>query len=135
MEDKLSRLKNAMNKHVFSEVKFTETQKNGVHEMLAKEVDDDQTVMLAILQVLQKEKTGYELMGVLCSRGIKRFTRNEGDLYTTLHELEQKGWLESYWEEEQSKVYRLTNRGRKFLKKQELKRVNQIYTTKAIFER
>lgn len=135
MEDKLGRLKHAMNKHVFSEVKFTEKQKNAVHETLAKELEDEQTVMLAILQVLQKEKTGYEIMEILYSRGIKKFIRNEGNLYTTLHELEQKGWLEAYWKEDQSKVYRLTNWGRKFLKKQELKQVHQLYATKAIFER
>jgi len=58
----------------------------------------------------------------------------QGSLYPALHRLEKRGWLDSSWRESengrQAKFYRLSAKGRKQLKEEELtwQRLSQAIT-------
>ncbi|KGR75647.1 helix-turn-helix transcriptional regulator [Ureibacillus sinduriensis] len=122
MEERLKRVKKAMNTHTFGQVKFTDAHHQKINERIEQLQDADITNV--ILSLLTGEKTGSELTQLLHVRGIKSILNNEGIIYTTLHTQEQQGTLESYWSEEDEKYYKLTKKGLKLLQKQQL-RVNQ----------
>ncbi len=77
----------------------------------------EEDILLAVLQLLMNEKTGYELMQLLRGRGIQTFEGNEGSLYTLLHRLEQNRFIQSSWDHEGAKYYRLNDKGNKMLAK------------------
>lgn len=135
MENRLKRLKSAMQKNVFSDLEFKQELKGKIHRQISDsvEVESNEQVMIAILQIVQDEKSGFEIMQLLRARGMKRFNNHEGMLYTILHEYEQKGWLQSIWTES-VKMYSITNSGRKILKKTEGKKKATLLNTDAIFE-
>lgn len=110
MEEKLQRLKEAMNKSVFKEIAFSERQKSNV---LAK-INGTKEIDIEILQVLHSKRTGYEVSQALLGRGVKSFYHHEGKLYVKLHELEQFRLLTSVWQEGQ-KFYQISDKGRKLL--------------------
>ena len=121
MEDKLSRLKSAMKKHTFPELKFTENHKRSIHSSIKKQDASKEDIMIAIFRSLDKEKSGYQINEALYQKGIRSFEENEGSLYATLHEFEKEGWLLSFWETEERKLYTLDERAKKWLKKKESK--------------
>lgn len=118
MEERLKRLKKAMNNHAFRQVKFTDTHRQKINEQIKQLQDED--LSRVILSLLTQAKTGLELTQLLHVRGIKSIINNEGIVYTTLHAQEQQGNLESYWTEEEEKYYKLTKKGLKVLQKQQL---------------
>ncbi|WP_100330130.1 PadR family transcriptional regulator [Bacillus xiapuensis] len=117
MEEQLKKLKKSQQRELFHELKFTEELRQSIHRAIQTEKDED--ILLAILQLLVQEKTGFELLNHLRGRGIKRFDENEGFLYTFLHSLEQKRYISSQWDKEQNKKYSLSSKGRKLLNKAE----------------
>ncbi|CAH0346657.1 PadR family transcriptional regulator [Bacillus sp. CECT 9360] len=119
MEDKLTRLKSAMKKHTFADLKFTENHRSSIHTTIKKQDVSKEEIMIAIFRSLDKEKSGYQINECLYQKGIRKFEDDEGSLYSTLHELEQEGWLQSFWETEDRKLYSLDERGEKWLKKTE----------------
>lgn len=120
MEDRLKNFKKAMNRGEFSQLKFSEQHRKNIREKINKQEESEDGILLAVMQLLANEKTGFELVQLLRGRGIKKFEDNEGFLYTMLHRLEQSGCLESFWSTETSaKYYQLTDKGRKFLRKAE----------------
>ncbi|MFJ7744710.1 PadR family transcriptional regulator [Peribacillus sp. NPDC097295] len=121
MEDKLTRLKSAMNKHTFPELKFTESHKRSIHASIKKQDASKDDIMMAIFRSLDTEKSGYQINEALYQKGIQNFEGNEGSLYATLHELEKEGWLQTVWETDERKLYSLDERGKKWLKKKEVK--------------
>lgn len=121
MEDKLARLKSAMNKHTFPELKFTENLKRSIHSSIKKQDASQEDIMIAIFRSLDEEKSGYQINKVLYQKGIRNFEGNEGSLYATLHELEKEGWLQTFWETDERKLYSLDERAKKWLKKKESK--------------
>lgn len=125
MEEQLKNLKKAMKKNLFNDLEFTDVQKNNVRQQIKKlPTTSDEEILLAILQLLVKEKTGFELSRLVRARGIERFEKEEGLLYMLLHRTEQKGYLQSYWAEGDIKYYQLTNKGKKLLAKAEKKEYN-----------
>lgn len=95
------------------------------------------TTTLFVLQLLEDgDKYGYEMTRELEARSESLFQLKEGTLYPILHALENKNYIESYWEDtkldRKRKYYRITEEGRKELKnkKQEwftyAKGVNQV---------
>ena len=118
MESRLKNLKRAMKNTTFSGLEFSDAQRQKIHKKLHKE-ESEAEIILAVLQLLLHEKTGFELAKQLRSRGIHKFEDQEGLIYTVLHRLEHKEYLESKWTEETGKVYKLSRKGNRLLKKQE----------------
>ena len=118
MEERLKGLKKAMTTHTFRQVKFTDEHRQKVNQQI--EQIEEVNLSSIILPLLTQSKTGFELTQLLHVRGIKSILNNEGAIYTTLHEQEQQGMVESYWSKEDEKYYKLTKKGLRVLQKQEL---------------
>ncbi|MEH7588629.1 PadR family transcriptional regulator [Priestia megaterium] len=134
MDKRLKILKTTMNREVFSQLKFTEHHKKSIREKIKQEGRSDKEILVAIMQLLVQEKTGYQLINLLQSRGILNFRENEGSLYVILHRLELKGVLTSSWQENDAKFYQLNKKGRKLLKKVEEQPISKHLSFKEILE-
>ncbi|MFK3958836.1 hypothetical protein [Guptibacillus hwajinpoensis] len=73
MEERLKNLKKSMKTTCFSQLEFTEDDRNQIHKKIEKEVEDDEMILLAVLQLLLEEKTGHDVAKQLRSRGILKF--------------------------------------------------------------
>ncbi len=123
-----------MNREVFAQLTFTEKHKKSIREKIKQETHSEEEILLAMMQLLVQEKTGYELVSLLQSRGILNFKENEGSLYIILHRLELKGVLTSNWQEDGAKFYQLNQKGRKLLKKVEEQPLSNHISFKEILE-
>jgi len=75
------------------------------------------SIQLCLLALLNKEeKYGFQILHELRDRSNGFFDLKEGTLYPGLRRLEERGFVESRWQEPTSgmprKYYRLTDRGR-----------------------
>lgn len=131
MENRLKGLKKSMDDTVFSQLHFTEQHRK---EIRTKIGETDDSVLLAVMQLLVEEKTGYELVQFLQGRGIRKFEDNEGSLYALLHQLERDECLQSSWNEAAVKYYQLNNKGNKLLRKMEKQPSSKRFTLKDIVE-
>jgi DNA-binding PadR family transcriptional regulator len=121
MENRLKNLKKIMDEKTFSQVRFTEKHRETIQNKWSNQEDKEQ-IVLHILQLLNEEKTGYQLANLLLARGVKQFDDNEGSLYVLLHSLESKGVVQSEWLlKEKTKSYQLTSKGKRLLKQAEHK--------------
>lgn len=134
MEDKLSRLKSAMKKHTFLDLKFTDNHKNSIHTAIENQDVSMEEILLGIFRSLDKEKSGYQINESLYQKGIRKFENNEGSLYAALHELEKEGWLQSFWETKERKLYSLDERAKKWLKKKDAKSGSASASWRTAFE-
>lgn len=80
------------------------------------------TVDLLILKSLQAEpRHGYGVARWIRATSDEAFRIEEGALYTALHRMKARGWVESEWgrskNNRQAKYYRLTDRGREQLER------------------
>ena len=81
------------------------------------------TLDLLVLKTLTwGPKHGYAVASWIRDTTDARLTIEEGALYTALHRMEQRGWLESEWglseNNRKAKYYQLTTQGRKQLRLQ-----------------
>ncbi|GAB1765308.1 PadR family transcriptional regulator [Priestia megaterium] len=134
MDKRLKNLRKTMDREVFAQLTFTEKHKKSIREKIKQETHSDEEILLAMMQMLVQEKTGYELVSLLQSRGILNFKENEGSLYIILHRLELKGVLTSSWQEDGAKFYQLNQMGRKLLKKVEEQPLSNQISFKEILE-
>ncbi|WP_409405391.1 PadR family transcriptional regulator [Priestia megaterium] len=134
MDKRLKNLRKTMNREVFAQLTFTEKHKKSIREKIKQETHSEEEILLAMMQLLVQEKTGYELVSLLQSRGILNFKENEGSLYIILHRLELKGVLTSNWQEDGAKFYQLNQKGRKLLKKVEEQPLSNHISLKEILE-
>ena len=79
------------------------------------------SIQLCLLALLNKEeKYGFQILHELRDRSNGFFDLKEGTLYPALRRLEERGFVESRWQEPTSgmprKYYRLTDRGRTALR-------------------
>ncbi|WP_462413578.1 PadR family transcriptional regulator [Neobacillus sp. Marseille-QA0830] len=120
MDERLKNLKRALKNNVLHELDFTEDHKNNVRNQIKRlNQSSDESVLLAVLQLLVQQKTGFELSRLIRARGIERFEQEEGFLYMLLHRLEQKGYIQSSWAEGEIKFYQLNSKGKRLLGKVE----------------
>lgn len=119
MENRLNKLRHSMEKSTFKELSFSEKMRKDIHNKINTPDANEDEITLAIMQLLYHEKTGYELSGLLRSRGFQKFEDNGGFLYTMLHTLENKRFIISNWNDEGMKFYQISEKGKKFLRKQE----------------
>jgi len=117
MEKRLRGLKKAMEKTYMQELEFTSMMKKSIHDSIAKEAISEQDILISLLELLAKERTGFELTALLQSRGIRKYDNEEGSLYTLLHEQEHRGIIASSWSPAGGKYYHLTDKGRRVLEK------------------
>ncbi|CAM3909075.1 PadR family transcriptional regulator [Lederbergia lenta] len=118
MEDRLKKLKKSQ---VSNQLEFTEQHRKNIYKSILRDEENEDEVLLAILQLLSKRKNGYELLQHLFARGMKKFEENEGSLYILLHDLEQKEFISSEWNQENVKQYFLNHKGHRHLRKMEAK--------------
>jgi DNA-binding PadR family transcriptional regulator len=135
MENRLNKLRKSMEKSTFKEISFSERMRKEIHKQINMPDESDEVITLALLQLLLQEKTGYELTGLLRSRGFKRFEDNEGSLYTILHTLEQKRLIASCWNGEGTKYYQIIDKGRKYLRMQEKTSASDRLVMKGLLEK
>ena len=134
MEKHLKNLRKSLENNEFGELKFTDQHRRGIMQRIEREFESEESVFLAIMQLLVQERTGFDLAAKLRGRGIKRFEDNEGDIYALLHQLENKGYLLSRWDEEKAKHYMLNDKGRKALAKAEKKKARTGFAYRELWE-
>jgi transcriptional regulator len=90
--------------------------------MTAAELDLLQgTLDLLVLKALSwGANHGYGIARFIREGSSQSFRILDGALYTSLHRMEERGWVESYWgtsdKGKRAKFYRLTTAGRRALK-------------------
>ncbi len=134
MDERLNKLRKSMEKATFKDIRFSEKMKQEIRQKINSPDESEDVIMLAVLQLLHHKKTGYELTGLLRSRSFQKYEGNEGALYTMLHSLEQKRWIVSKWDEEKTKFYQISDKGRKYLRKHEKSPAVNRVTLKGLLE-
>lgn len=135
MEDRLKNFKNAMKRTVLHDLNFTQEHKESIRRKIKQLPEtSEEDILLAFFQLLKQKLTGFELSRLIRARGIEKFENDEGFLYTSLHKLEHKGYLNTYWNEPDVKYYQLSTKGLKLLKTLENKSNGQAYFLKEILE-
>lgn len=84
-----------------------------------KELLKGSTVMIVLSILKEQNMYGYQIIKEVSQKSENVFNLNEGTLYPLLHNLEQKGYISSYWDEQTAKkrkYYSITKQGNKFLK-------------------
>ncbi len=114
MEERLKKLKKAIDQTAFKKVEFTENHQKNIHKQL-------QVIPLKqmILSMLTELKSGVELTQALHVRGAEQIVDNEGLIYSILHEAEQHGWLRVNWVDG-VKYYQLTKLGNKQIQQEKV---------------
>ena len=107
MEDRLKGLKKAMETQKFKGMKFSDKSKAFVRKQMQQD-----RVMQEMLHLLIEEKSGVILSQLLHAKGEFAVDKNEGMIYSLLHEAERGGLIISRWLESGEKVYQLTKLGR-----------------------
>ncbi|WP_210366619.1 PadR family transcriptional regulator [Bacillus sp. REN3] len=133
MEKRLRKLRNAMGESTFKGLAFSDRIRKQVHQDIQKLNENEEDITIAILHLLHHRKTGYELISLLRARGIRKFEDREGSLYTLLHQMEQNRLLSAIWEDD-AKLYQISDRGRKLIRKAEKKISTQRYISNDLLE-
>lgn len=134
MEDRLKGLRKSMENTTFKHLSFSDQHRKRVHEKINQSYEKEEDILLAVLQLLTIEKTGYELVQLLRGRGIRKFEGNEGFLYTLLHRLEQNRFIQSSWDHSGAKYYQLNDKGRKVLRKAEKNSIKARFILKGLVQ-
>lgn len=88
-----------------------------------KELLKGSTSILILSLLDRKAMYGYEMIKEIESKSKGVFSFKEGTLYPILHNLENEGFIESYWDIEEGKrkrkYYKITNHGKKVLQEKQ----------------
>lgn len=117
MNDPLKNLKSSMKKSIFKDFSFSNERKNAVRETIRtnQQAQFHMETIIAILESVQHESMdGYNISVQLFQKNECTFQKNEGQLYTLLHLLENKEILTSNWLNNK-KYYSLNSKGKKYL--------------------
>ncbi|MDE5416122.1 PadR family transcriptional regulator [Alkalihalobacterium chitinilyticum] len=140
MSDPFHNLKHSMKKTVFKDFTFSDERKEAVKETIREKQSQPhlqawkEETILAVFESIQHEaKHGYDISTQLFKKGELRFEHNEGQLYTLLHLLENKGILSSKWIAEK-KHYSLTKKGKKYLVASKQEHSKQRFFLKHLLE-
>ncbi|KAA0548413.1 PadR family transcriptional regulator [Bacillus sp. BGMRC 2118] len=122
MNDPFMNLKSSMKKSIFKDLSFSNERKSAVREAIRTnqqsqfEFDNwNSETIIAILEAVQHvSKDGYHISIQLFQKNERTFQKNEGQLYTLLHLLENKEILTSTWMNNK-KCYSLNSKGKKYL--------------------
>jgi hypothetical protein len=120
MNDPFMNLKSSMKKSIFKDPSFSNERKNAVQEAIRTNQQSqfhnwNIETIIAILESVQHEsKDGYNISIQLFQKNERTFQKNEGQLYTLLHLLENNEILTSNWLNKK-KYYSLNSKGKKYL--------------------
>jgi DNA-binding PadR family transcriptional regulator len=117
MNDPFTNLKSSMKKSIFKDLSFSNERKDAVKEAIRMSQSHTWKIetIIAILESVQREsKDGYSISIQLFQKNERTFKKNEGQLYTLLHLLENKEILISNWINKK-KYYSLNSKGKKYL--------------------
>ena len=120
MNDPFMNLKSTMKKSLFKDLSFSNERKSAVQEAIRTNQQSlfhnwNIETIIAILESVQHEsKDGYSISIHLFQKNECTFQKNEGQLYTLLHLLENREILTSNWIH-QKKYYSLNSKGKKYL--------------------
>lgn len=96
-----------------------------------KELLKGSTSMMVLKSISKVDLYGYLIIKELSKSSGDVFNLKEGTLYPILHALEGKGYIESYWNEEQAlrrrKYYHITSSGKKHLTEKQIEW--ELFTT------
>lgn len=81
MEDRLKGLRKSMENTTFKHLSFSDQHQKQVREKIKQSSEKEEDILLAVLQLLMNEKTGYELMQLLRGEEFKN-SKVMKDLYT-----------------------------------------------------
>lgn len=81
MEDRLKGLRKSMENTTFKHLSFSDQHQKRVREKINQSSEKEEDILLAVLQLLMNEKTGYELMQLLRGGEFKNSKVMKG-LYT-----------------------------------------------------
>lgn len=81
MEGRLKGLRKSMENTTFKHLSFSDRHQKRVHEKINQSSEKEEDILLAVLQLLMNEKTGYELMQLLRGEEFKN-SKVMKDLYT-----------------------------------------------------
>ena len=109
MEERLKKLKKAVDQTAFQQLEFTNEHEQNIRKQL-----QSASLKQQILSMLTEAKSCVELTQLLHILAIEQIVDNEGLVYSILHEAEQQGWLMASWHEG-VKYYQLTKLGTKQL--------------------
>lgn len=89
-------------------------------ERWTREVRKGSTRLAILALIEERESYGYELLGRLEDRGTAAVSTTEATVYPLLHDLEERGFLDSDWKTTEEgvpprKYYDLTDSGRELL--------------------
>ncbi|WP_053366500.1 PadR family transcriptional regulator [Bacillus sp. FJAT-27245] len=140
MNDPLTNLKSSMKKSIFKDFSFSNERKNSVKESIRMKQSQSQfdswkiETIIAILESVQLEsQDGYNISTRLFQKNELTFQKNEGQLYTLLHLLENKEILTSKWINEK-KYYSINSKGKKYLASYKQAKSTQEFSLKHILE-
>lgn len=136
MDDPFTNLKDAMKNTTFKGVSFSEVRKHAVKEVIHGKQSHPwkmKTVIAVLESVNHEPKNGYDISTHLLQKNEFIFQKNEGQLYSLLHLLENKGILQTSWINDK-KYYSLNSKGRKHLAKYKQDNSIQTVTLKHLLE-
>ena len=121
MNDPFTNLKSSMKKSIFKDFSFSNERKNAVKESIRMRQSQSQfhswkieTIIFILESVQHESKDGYNISTQLFQKNERTFQKNEGQLYSLLHLLENKEILTSKWINKK-KYYSLNSKGEKYL--------------------
>src|SRR5690606_33642150 len=104
MTDSFNNLRDSMKQTVFKKLSFSDDRKNAVKEAFRGKQPhphpqfwDEETIISVLFSLQQGSKKGYDISTELLQKHDLSFQKNEGQLYTLLHLLENKEILTSEW--------------------------------------
>ncbi|MGL4741099.1 MAG: PadR family transcriptional regulator [Sarcina sp.] len=122
-------LKESLNLDIFDKDKMF----NNIQEKIEEENLKEKLNVLLLLLILKKDSCGFELIERLDIILRKKLKNKEGFIYPILHSLENKNYINSYWNDtdKPKKIYTITISGKNFLKEKDevveyFKQPNQI---------
>lgn len=101
-------------------------------DMLDKEMMKGSIDILLLSLLNKRDMYGYEMVKELKENSDELYNMSEGTLYPALKRMENKSWVQSYWENSESggrrKYYRITESGKNELQKklQEWKQISKL---------
>ncbi len=138
MNDPFTNLKSSMKKSIFKDFSFSNERKNAVKESIRMRQSQFHSwkieTIIAILESVQHEsKDGYNISTQLFQKSEHTFQKNEGQLYSLLHLLENKEILHSKWINKK-KYYSLNSKGGKYLSTYKQDKSKQELSLKHLLE-
>lgn len=115
-------LKKSINNNIASKDEILSNILGTIREEESNEWIKNNLPILLLLLIKRSDNYGNGLVKEVNIIASKRLNNKEGRIYPTLHSLENKGFISSYWikeEDTERKYYKVTRKGHAYLKEKE----------------